>query len=39
MKRETEYPAWMLWLWEKGPYLFVVSGLFILLSIIGLFFT
>ncbi|MDG2105370.1 MAG: DUF3124 domain-containing protein [Pirellulaceae bacterium] len=38
MKRETEYPAWMLWLWEKGPYLFIVSGLFVLLSIIGLFF-
>ncbi|MDG2012922.1 MAG: DUF3124 domain-containing protein [Pirellulaceae bacterium] len=38
MNRENEYPAWILWLWEKGAYLFVISGLFILVAIIGVFF-
>ena len=37
MKPNKDYPGWALWVWDKGPYLFLGGGLLILIAIIASF--
>lgn len=37
MKPNKEYPGWALWVWDKGPYLFLGGGLLTLIAIIASF--
>lgn len=35
MDQSKEFPAWFLWIWEKGPYLFFGGGLLLIVVVIG----
>ena len=35
MKQDKDYPDWFVWMYEKGPVLFIVCGLLLLIGIIG----
>jgi len=36
MDQRTEYPEWFVWMWEKGPLLFLGGGLLLAASVIGI---
>ena len=35
MNQNKEYPDWFLWIWEKGPFVFIGGGVLLLAVIIG----
>ena len=36
MNQNKEYPDWFFWMYEKGPVLFILGGVFLLLGIVGI---
>ena len=36
MNNNKDYPSWFLWMYEKGPYLFILAGAVLMIVVIGL---
>ena len=36
MNQNKDYPDWFFWMYEKGPVLFILGGVFLLWGVIGI---